>query len=110
MLERVPVNDDADDTEDVAAEHGKQRDQIVIRRAVRHLEFQHHDGDDAVAEVFQPGFAHQFLRLSAPLASMQKLACRGKFYRASLLPTENRWFLDVIVSSLRIDTSHFLQP
>jgi hypothetical protein len=42
----------------LAEEDGNQRPQIGQLAAVRRLELQHHDGDDAIAERFQPVLVH----------------------------------------------------
>ena len=58
----VPVDADVDEAQHVAQEHREQRLQRGQIGAVRHLQFQHHDGDDdgehAVAEGFQPVLFH----------------------------------------------------
>src|SRR5688572_18142089 len=61
----VPVDADNDEAEDVTDEHRAQRCDRVEILAVRHFHLEHHDGDDdgddAVAECFQPAFAHAAL-------------------------------------------------
>ena len=50
----VPVDPDVDEAQEVAHEQGDERLQVREVRAVRHLQFEHHDGDDdgehAIAE------------------------------------------------------------
>lgn len=58
ILELIPINPDVDEAEHVTHEDRPQRSQRAERGIVRDLEFQHHDGDDAVAEGFQAVFAH----------------------------------------------------
>ena len=58
----VPVDADVDETEDVAEKDGQERFQGGEVGGVRDFQFQHHDGDDdgedAVAEGFEPGGFH----------------------------------------------------
>src|SRR5688500_11117998 len=58
----VPIDAKVNEAEDVAEKHGQQRLQGGERRAVRHFQFQHHDGDDnrqhAIAERFESAFGH----------------------------------------------------
>src|ERR1017187_3766145 len=58
----VPINADVDEAQDVAEEDGQERFQGGEVGGVRDFQFQHHDGDDdgedAVAEGFEPGGFH----------------------------------------------------
>ena len=58
----VPIDAHVNEAEDVAQEHGCKRRQVLPIGAVRHLQFQHHDGDDdgqhPVAEGFQAVRSH----------------------------------------------------
>jgi hypothetical protein len=58
----VPVNADVDEAQDVAEEDGQDRFQFGEVGPVRDFQFQHHDGDDdgedTVAEGFEPGGFH----------------------------------------------------
>jgi len=62
MVVIVPVDPYIQEAQHVAEENRKQRAQHRNAFALRHLHFQHHDGDDdrdyAVAESFQAPFAH----------------------------------------------------
>ena len=59
----IPIDSDVREAKYVAHEHRPQRQQHVKTSTVGHLQFEHHDsdddGDDAVAECFQPAFAHR---------------------------------------------------
>jgi hypothetical protein len=58
----VPINAEVNKAEDVTEKHGQQRLQGGESGAMRHFQFQHHDGDDncqhAVAECFESAFGH----------------------------------------------------
>src|SRR5258708_15440350 len=62
MVVVVPVDGDVEEAEDVAHEHGPERDQVLKARAVRRLHLKHHDGDDdgenAVGKRSQPVAIH----------------------------------------------------
>jgi hypothetical protein len=53
----VPVDAEVDKAEHIAHEDGPQRNQHPEIGSVRDFEFQHHDGDDAVAAGFEPVLA-----------------------------------------------------
>jgi hypothetical protein len=77
----VPIDTEIDEAQNVAEEHGDQRQQRLDAFAVGHLHLQHHDGDDdgdhAVAESFKPVLWHgNVATVLAPISfevSTQKL-------------------------------------
>ncbi|OIQ80596.1 hypothetical protein GALL_376390 [mine drainage metagenome] len=58
----VPVDTDIDEAEHIAEKHRQQGQQCVEMLAVRHLQFQHHDGDDdgnhAITECLDASLFH----------------------------------------------------
>ena len=58
----VPVDAEEDEAQDVGQKHRQQWTERLAVGAVRHLQLQHHDrdqyGEYAVAERFEPAFAH----------------------------------------------------
>ncbi len=62
MVMVVPIDADVNVTQNIAQEHRQQRLQVGEFGRAGHLQFQHHDGDDdgddAVAEGFQPVLFH----------------------------------------------------
>ena len=61
----VPINADVDEAQHVAEGHGQQGYQVRKLRPVRHLDLQHHDGEDdgqdAIAEGFESSLVHTVL-------------------------------------------------
>lgn len=59
----VPVDTEVDKAQYVTQKHRDQGQQHMNVFAMRHLQFQHHDGDDdgdhAIAEGFQPVVSHE---------------------------------------------------
>src|SRR5216110_483125 len=66
MVVIVPVDGDVDEGEHVGEEGRNERRERRQLGSVRHLQLEHHDRDDhrdhAVAERFEPAFAHVYLR------------------------------------------------
>ena len=62
MVMVVPVDADVDEAQHIAQEDRQQRPQVGEGGPVRDLQLEHHDGDDdgddAVAEGFQPSLPH----------------------------------------------------
>jgi len=65
------IDADVNEAEHVAPEDGQQRPQGRKRGLVRHLQFEHHDGDDdrddAIAEGFEPVGLHVVPHVVPPL-------------------------------------------
>src|ERR1051325_10040502 len=74
----VPVDSHKDEAEDVAKKSRQPRLERGEVGAVRHFEFEHHNGDDdrehAIAECFESAFAHLFasLALRSTIASVNQ--------------------------------------
>ena len=87
----VPVNGDVDEAEDVTQKDGEERLQLGEAGAVRDFQFQHHDGDDdgddAVAEGFEPGGFHF---ADTGCLTVTAFAERKLGWRGGAFVTENR--------------------
>ena len=84
MLMVVPVDADVDEAQYIAQQDRQYRQQRFGRIPMRHLQFEHHDGDDdrdhAVTERLQPALthAHPLLNFAASLTDLPQLCtlCR----------------------------------
>ena len=111
----VPVDAEVDEAQHVAEEHGHERPSAARSVAVRHLQLQHHDGDDdgdhAVAERLEPILFHD---ASSPTcldcASSLERSTRAPYPRPSRLapPTERRIHFNP--AELAAPTAHAGKP
>src|SRR5512135_997799 len=94
MVVVVPVDADIDEAQHIAQENRDQRCERIDALAMRHLELQHHDGDDdgdhAIAECFESAFAHSVLAtetqaISNSNSSDSSLAATTRSCSASIL-------------------------
>src|SRR5687767_4859379 len=80
MVMIVPINADVDETQDVIEKDRQKRLESGKGYAVRHLEFQHHNGDDdrndAIAERLQSSLAHGRIIATATPANHSEVASR----------------------------------
>src|SRR5258708_5112036 len=100
----VPINAHVDEAQHITQEIGDQGLERIRGFAVRHLELQHHDGDDdgddAIAESFEPGAVHSLaVRIGFSLASAmlpvncnrRGISMRGLMLSLGLVATMSAW-------------------
>src|SRR5438552_2002594 len=84
MMMVVPIDAEVNEAQDIAQQYWQHRFQRGEFSCMRHLQFQHHDGDDdrkdAVAERFEPGRFHLWVahnsKICEPLPCCLDLAVR----------------------------------
>src|SRR5919108_3596705 len=72
----VPIDAEVDETQHITQKHRDQWRKGLDALTMRHLQLQHHDGDDdgddAIAECFKPTLAHSYLVQAQKTSTLQR--------------------------------------